>query len=187
MLTQIITAIKDITGPRFYFLVTLLFLGFMLITFKDQLKQIEFKPENLQSISNEKDLVTALDDIKRNTPLMRGYIFFIYQPKHDSYYKRMVHSDISFVNSNDYFKAMPLNAQKYLNYTLIGKEYTLLSFDNPLEAEYTNMYNADYVLVYNVYVKETIAEVVMTFDIKPSPAEIDLLIRKLRPIKYYVI
>lgn len=187
MLTQIINAIKDITGFRFYFLVFVLFAGFLLLTFKDEIKQLKFNPEDLQEISNNNGLKLTLDNLKKDDPLITGYIFFLYQPKHDSYYKRMQYTDMSFVKDNKFFEAMPLNAQKYLNYRLIEKEYTLLDYHDPEAVDYTNTYNSDYVLVYNVYVKETIAEVVLTFDIKPSAAQINVLLKKLRPIKYFVI
>lgn len=187
MLTQVITAIKDIRGLRFYFLVMVLFVGFVLLTFKDDLKQINFHPEDLNEVSNEQGLQTELTSIKASDKLITGYIFFLYQPKHDSYYKKLVATDIPFVQQNKYFNAMPLNAQKTLNYLLIEKEYALLEFDNPEVADQTNTYNADYVLVYNVYVKETIAEVILTFDIKPSKDQINVLLKRLRPIKYFVI
>jgi len=187
MLAQIITAIKDITGARFYILVLTLFLGFLVYTFKDSLKQNAFSPRELQTISNEKGLQATLENLKKEDPLIRGYIFFVYQPKHDSYYKRLVVTDITFVKDNKYFQAMPLNAQKYLNYLLIDKEYALLEYKDSQAADYITTYNSDYVLVYNVYVKETIAEVILTFDVKPTEEEINLLVRRLRSIKYYVI
>ena len=70
---------------------------------------------------------------------------------------------------------------------MIEKEYALLEYTDPQATDYVNTYNADYIFVYNVYVKETIAEVVLTFDIKPTPDQITRLIKRLRPIKYYVI
>ena len=187
MLAQILTAIKDITGFRFYFLVTVLAVGFFTYTFKDDLKQFSFKPRELQEISNEKGLQTTLAQIKHDDPLVKGYIFFLYQPKHDSYFKKLVITDIGFVKENSYFKAMPLNAQKYLNYLLIQKEYAILDYNDPQATDYISTYNSDYVFVYNVYSKETIAEVILTFDVKPTKEEIALLIKRLRPIKYFVI
>lgn len=187
MLTQIINAIKDITGFRFYFLVLVLFLGFTLFLFKDNLKQLTFKPQELQEVSNQAGLQVSLDHIKKEHPLITGYIFFLYQPKHDAYFKKMVTTDIELVKQNEYFNAMPLNAQKYLNYLLVEKEYALLEYtDTKAQAE-IHTYNADYVLVYNVYVKETIGEIIFTFDVKPTPEEIQVLLKKLRPVKYFII
>lgn len=187
MLAQVILAIKDITGFRFYFLVLVLLLLFLVNMFQDSLKQISFSPRELQQISNEKGLQLTLEQIKQGDPLIRGYIFFIYQPKQDSYFKGLVATDIPFIKENTYFKAMPLNAQKYLNYLLIQKEYALLEYKDHQAADYINTYNSDYILVYNVYVKETIGEVILTFDVKPTPEQISLLLKKLRPIKYFVI
>lgn len=187
MLTQLITAIKDITGFRFYFLVTMIFIGFLLITFKDSLKQLSFSPQTLQVVSNEEGLLTSLREVKQSDPFVKGYICFLYQPKQDAYFKNLAATDLEFVKTNSYFKAMPLNAQKYLNYLLIEKEYTLLEYTDSDAQDYIHMYNSDYILVYNVYVKETIAEVILTFDVKPSKEQIAILIKKLRPIKYFII
>lgn len=187
MLTQIITAIKDITGFRFYFLTILLFIGFLLVTFKDSLKQLKFNPQELQTISNKEGLNAKLEAVKQADPLATGYICFLYQPKHDAYFKALAATDLEFVKTNSYFKAMPLNAQKFLNYTLIEKEYALLEYTDPNATDYIQTYNADYILVYNIYVKETIGEVIMTFDVKPTQAQIDILVKKLRTIKYFII
>lgn len=187
MLPQVLSAIKDITGMRFYFLVFVLFLCFIIVLFKDNFKQIKFKPQELQQVSNEVGLTHTLEGLKENDKLITGYIFFLYQPKHDSYFKKLITTSIPFVKSNEYFKAMPLNAQKYLNYLLIEKEYALLEYTDPQAVDYVNTYNADYILVYNVLVKETIAEVILTFDVKPTQDQINLLVKKLRPIKYFVI
>ena len=186
-LAKIITVLKDFKDNRFYLLIFLLFAGFLIFTFKDVIKEITFIPETLQEVKNLKGLEITLTQLKVEHPLIVGYAFYVYQPKVEAYYKSLMITDISYVSDNDFFKSIPLNTQKYLNYRLVGKEYTLLEYVNPEERDYTQTYAADYVLVFNVYVKETIGEVIFTFNVKPTQEEIEVLLRKLRVIKYYVI
>ena len=91
------------------------------------------------------------------------------------------------LKENKFFKSIPINTQKYLNYRLVGKEYALMQYDVNEEKDYAMTYAADYILIYNIHVKETIGEVVFTFNVKPTPQEIEVLLKKLRAIKYFVI
>lgn len=186
-LVKLINALKDFKDNRFYFLTLLLFVGFIAFTFKDFITETTFKPETLQKISNQKGLTATLEAIKTEHPLVVGYMFYMYQPKTEAYYKSLVSTDIPYVKENKFFQSIPLNTQKYLNYRLVEKEYVLLEYTNPEENEYTQMYAADYVMVYNVRVKETVAEIIFTFNVKPTPEEMIVLLKKLRTIKYFVI
>jgi len=189
-LVKLITALKDFKDNRFYFIVFILFIGFMVYTFKDSIQENAFKPETLQEVSNQKGLEASLIAIKLEHPLIVGYAFYMYQPKVDAYYKSLVATDIPYIKENQFFKSIPLNTQKYLNYKLVDREYALMEYNNKVEAEqaeYTQTYAADYVLVYNVKVKETIAEAIFTFNVRPTQEEIDVLLRKLRTLKYFVI
>lgn len=186
-LVKLINALKDFKDNRFYFITVLLFVGFMIYTFKDKIQETTFKPQTLQEISNESGLKTSLESIKVQHPLIVGYAFYIYQPKVEAYYKSLVLSDITYVHENNFFKSIPLNTQKFLNYRLVGNEYVLFEYTNKEEAEYTHTYASDYVLIYSVYVKETIGEVIFTFNVKPTPAEIEVIVKSLRTIKYFVI
>jgi hypothetical protein len=187
MFAQLLTAIKDLTGARFYFLTTLIFVAFLAMTFKDQIKQFDFNPKELRKCSNEKGLLQKLIDIRQQHRLTTGYALFLYQPKEESYYKKLVSTDNAYLKSNEYFQAIPLNTQKYLNYLMIEREYVLLSTDDTNCKDYITEYGSDYVLVYNIYVKETIGEVIFTFDVKPTQDEINALVKDLRNVKYYVI
>lgn len=186
-LVNLITALKDFKDARFYTLVFILSLGFIVFTFKDKIQEITFNPQSIQEVSNEKGLVTTLESIKEEHPLIVGYAFYLYQPKIDAYYKSLIWTDIPYVRDNRFFKSIPLNTQKYLNYRLVAREYALLEYTNAEENEYTQTYAADYIFVYNVKVKETIAEVILTFNVKPTQEEVEVLLRNLRPIKYFVI
>lgn len=186
-LVKLITALKDFTDKRFYVLVAVLFLGWLVFTFQDSIKEITFKPQTLQEVSDEKGLVNTLESIKTQHPLIIGYAFYMYQPKADAYYKTLVTTDITYIKENHFFKSIPLNTQKYLNYRLVEKEYVLMEYMNSEEKVYTDTYASDYVLIYNVKVKETIAEVIFTFNVKPTSEEIEVILRKLRSLKYFVI
>lgn len=186
-LVKLITALKDFKDARFYCLVILLFMGFIAYTFKDKIQEITFKPQTVQEVSNEKGLMTTLEATQAAHPLIVGYAFYLYQPKVDAYYKTLIWTDIPYIRDNRFFKSIPLNTQKYLNYRLVGQEYALLDYSVPEEKEYAEIYAADYVLVYNVRVKETIAEVILTFNVKPTQGEVDVLLKNLRTIKYFVI
>ena len=186
-LIKLITALKDFKDNRFYFITILLFVGFLIFTFKDSIQETTFKPATLQQVSNLPGLTSSLESIKSSHPLIVGYGFYMYQPKVDAYYKTLIATDIPYIKENKFFQSIPLNTQKYLNYRLVGNEYALLEYSKEEEREYTQTYAADYVLVYNVYVKETIAEVIFTFNVKPTQEEVQVILKKLRSIKYFVI
>jgi hypothetical protein len=186
-LVKILETLKGFTDKRFYVLVILLFLGFLIWTFQDTIKEKNFKPQELQEVSNETGLTSSLEALKIKHPLVTGYAFYLYQPLAESYYKTLNSTDIKYMNDNKFFKSIPLNTQKYLNYRLVDKEYVLMSYKNAEEKPYTDMYASDVLLFYNVRVKETIAEVIITFNVAPTPEEIEVIVRELRTIKYYII
>lgn len=187
MLQQIIQQIKDIHGFRFYFIISVLFAIFLVITFKEEIRHFEFNAEELNEVKDKEGLIIALKRLKHEHKLVNGYIFYIYQPTKNSYYKRLVDTDIPFIEQHEYFKGMPLNTQKYLNYLLIDNEYVLLSYKKKEEQDYIETYASDYVYVYNVKMNETIAEVILTFDVEPSEQELQLISKKLKTIKFYLM
>lgn len=188
MYAEILKTIKDITGARFYFITSLLFVLIAAVLFKDEIKQFNFNPKELRECSNQEGLVTKLKSIESKYDSVKGYVFYLYQPNVDSYYKRLVVSDLAYINNNDFFKAMPLNSQKYLNYLLIEKEYVFVSADeSKKEAEIAIQYDAEYVYIYNVFLKETVGEIILTFKHKPTQQELDAITKDLRNVKYYVI
>lgn len=186
-LIKILETLKGFTDKRFYVLIALLSIGWIIYIFQDQIKEYSFNPQNLQEISNETGLLATLESTKVKHPLATGYAFYLYQPRSDAYYKTLMGTDVKYMKDNRFFQSIPLNTQKYLNYRLVEREYILLSYSNIEEKSYTDMYASDYILVYNVKVKETIAEVIITFNVSPTPEEIEVILKELRTIKYFII
>lgn len=188
MFTQVIEAIKDITGPRFYFIALLGFFSFLAVTFKDEIKSYQFNPKELMTCSNEAGLVSKLVTIKAKNENIGGYIIYLYQPRTDSYYKKLVSTDIPFIKENAFYKSIPLNAQKYLNYILIDRESAYVDgSEGPRAMELTNEYGAEYIYVYNIFMKETIGEIIFTFKSKPTQQQLEELDKELKNSKYYII
>lgn len=189
--SKLIEQLKDVTGFRFYFLVTAALLLILTFIFKDEIsirvKNADFKRVEFKEVRDLKGLEVNLSTIKDST--MSDYIVYIYQPKQKSYYKRVLTTSSDLVKSIMRLQGSYIEDQITINNAFKDSNYILLSKDKLTpDTEYLHELGMNYILVYRLGGSiQPIGEIHMVFILKPTQEKIDETIKKLAPLIHMYI
>lgn len=180
----ILATLKEISGFRFYFIVSLIFLLTLSVLFKDEIsvkvQETTFKKVEFNEIRDLKGLEVNLNTLM-DTTMMRSYTVYIYQPKDKSYYKTVAFTNSDLVKTLTRLRGGYLEEQQELTELLNTKGYGLLSFEdqNPSTA-FLHELGINYMWIQKIGPpKKVYGEVRIDFKKKPTEEYLKELRNKL--------
>lgn len=169
----ILATLKEISGFRFYFIVTLIFLLILSLLFRDEIsvkvRETTFKKVEFNEIRDLKGLEVNLNTIM-DTTMMRSYTVYIYQPKDKSYYKTVAFTNSDLVKTLTRLRGGYLEEQQELTELLNTKGYGFLTHEdeNPNTA-FLHELGINYIWVQKIGPpKKVLGEILIDFKKKPS-------------------
>lgn len=191
---NLVEAIKDLKGFKFYFVVVLVFIFSVTYTVKDSLTLYIKTHTNIEfrECRDQQGLQTAMTKFEASNPLCKGYTVYLFQPKNNSIYKKLVVSDDSVILHTPLMQGVYLKDEPTINIRLNEDSYYLLTHDEAIKHIDTQVLadlNLTPVLFYALKVNNVIVgEINLNLDHMPTPAELDKMLKDLSPMLYsYVI
>lgn len=190
---EILRVLKELSGLRFYLVLGMFLVGFLIFLFRDELSskiqsysvnEVEFR-----EVRNLKGLENSLNAIQIIHPIVNSYVVYIYQPKEKSFYKKMILTNSDIVKSITRLQGSYIDEQKYLNDALEDVSYVVISEDDYInEMQELHFMGIKHVLIKKfVDTQNTIGEVHLFLNSKPNKEEVDLLLKDLSPLNYMYI
>lgn len=194
MLEQLIITLKDVTGPRFYFVTVLIFIASLGYIFQEPItvviKSKTFKAIEFREAKNLSGLKTGIDKILLVHPNIMDYGVYLYQPREEAFYKKLVLSNNEVANTSSHMQGIYLKDQPSLNEAFKKTDYVLfdqLDLQKP-DLVYLAKINTSYVLFYKLQINdEIIGEICIRFKQKPTLEEMGVLLPELSPLIYLYI
>lgn len=191
---NLVQIIKDLRGFKFYFVTLLLFILIATYTIRDSLTlyvkthtSIEFR-----ECRDIPGVTTAMAAIEKRNPLIKGYSIYLFQPKNNAIYKRLVLTDDPIVKGATSMQGIYLRDEPTVNIHLEQDSYYLITRDEALKhidtQEIADL-NLTPVLFYALKSNNAvIGEINLRLDHSPTPQELDKILKELSPILYnYVV
>lgn len=190
-IAEIIQAFKNIRGPRFYFLTTLLFLSLLVYTFQDALvtkvKDITFEQVEFREIRDLKGLEVALERLY-DPEIYNSYTVYIYQPKQKSFYKRMILTNSDLVKAVSKLQGSYIEDQPTINEHFKLNNYIILDHEHPKpDTQYLHDIGFQYLFICKLQNYVTIGEIHVSFIKKPTEDQIIKLNRQLAPLLHMYV
>ena len=189
---ELIKALKDLTGFRFYFIVVLIFLLVVGNMYKDTIsvavKDVTFSRVEFRECRDLKGLEVSLLKIKERFPIIDNFTVYIYQPKDRSYYKKVILTDDDKVKSSLTLQGSYIEDQTTINEALKTKDYLLLddSGDNP-DIKFMRELGFEHLLIYRLHQRNNIGEIHLALRRKPTPQELTDVLKAISPLMYLYI
>ena len=189
---EIIKALKDLAGARFYFIVTLIFLLVVGNMYKDTIsvavKDVTFSRVEFRECRDLKGLEVALQEISKKDTLINSFTVYIYQPKERSYYKKVLITNDDIVKSTQSLQGSYLEDQPTINTAFETKPYLLINdmLDSP-DTKFMKELGFEHLLVYKLHYKTTIGEIYLNLNHSPNQEELQRLVKVLSPLMYIYI
>jgi hypothetical protein len=190
---KLLDTLKEISSVRFYFIVTLSFFLILANIYREPLtsavKETSFTSAKFRECRDLEGLEVALDDINKRNEFINSYTVYMYQPLSRPYYKKMLISNSVLVKKISTLQGSLIQDQPTFNRLLAKEDYFILEADSPTDdTQFMKDLNIDYLLVYRVYDKGMIGEIVLILTRKPTDQELKKLLKDLSPLVYeYVI
>ncbi len=190
---EIIKALKELTGTRFFIVMILLTIGFFVYLFRDEMasavqntfteKRIEFR-----EVRDLRGLEMALNMIKTKYSV-KNYAVYIYQPKEYAYYKKMILTDSDIIKSVTGLQGSYLDEQAYVNGILEENEYILLNEDEISdETAYYHSLGFNSLMIRRLKFNDAIiGEIYIIFDVRPSAELVQQISKELAPLNYVYV
>lgn len=200
-LPQLIEALKNFGGFRFYFLSLIITLMILIYLFKDDIASLLEKKEEIVQHRRIRDL-NGLDLLLSElfiSEIHNNYLVFLYQPRIDPIIKSLeLMYDIRGVSNPSRLRIVSLDSQPTLNTLFRQGKYSMivLSKDHPKpDLEYLHHLGLDYILVveleyYSAEIKDymTIGEIHFSFRQEPTNEQISTILKGLEGVtNKYVI
>lgn len=191
---NLVEAVKDLKGFKFYFVVVLVFLFAITFTVKDSLTlyvkthtDIEFR-----ECRDTPGLTDALSKMEHSNSNVKGYAVYLYQPKNNAIYKRLVITDDQIVKATPSMQGVYLKDEPTINMRLREDSYYLMTHDEAIkhiDTQILDDLNLTPTLFFALKSNGTvIGEINLKLDHRPTPAELDQILRALTPMLYsYVV
>lgn len=206
MLTQIlISIVNGITGRivstyqnfsdfKFYFVVfmiSLLALGYI---YKDTidltLRNHAYSITEFRECRNISGLEKDLTGLVVSNPNVLRYNVYIYEPKNQSFYKKLVLTNSDLAKNSPSLQSIYLKDQATVNEVFKTNPYYLvdrIDMQKP-DLKYLADCNINCMLFYKLVVNGiSVGEINLEFRTKPTPAELEDTVRKLSPLMYLYI
>jgi len=190
--SEVIKALKEITGPRFYFIVSLCFLAGLIYIFREPLtvtiQEISFERVEFREVRDLKGLEISLETLK-DKKHYSNYTVYIYQPKYKSFYKRIILTDSDIVKAVSRLQGSYLDDQPTINNALSKGMYILLDYEDPKpDTQYLHDIGFKYLFIYKLgSAKNPIGEIHIGLSTKPTQKDISSLITDLGPLLHMYI
>lgn len=190
---KILEGLKSLSSFRFYAILLLAFFLLLANIYKDPItvavKETTFKTAKFRECRDLKGLEVALEDINKRNEFINSYTVYIYQPELNSYYKKMLITNSDLVKKITTLQGSLIQDQPTLNGLLSTKNYFILQQDSPTQdTQFMKELNIEYLLVYKFADKKMIGELMLILNRKPTPTELDKLIKEISPLEYeYII
>jgi len=189
---ELVKALKDLAGARFYFIVTLIFLLIVGNMYKDTIsvavKDVSFSRVEFRECRDLKGLEVALQQIQKTDTLIKSFSVYIYQPKERSYYKKVILTNDDIVKSTTSLQGSYLEDQATINEAFLTKNYLLI--DNTIEGtdtQFMTELGIDHLLVYKLQYKTVIGEIHLNLTHSPTQGELSHLVKTLSPLVHIYI
>lgn len=189
---EIITALKDLSGTRFYFIVTLIFFLIIGNVYKDTIsvavKEVTFSRVEFRECRDLKGLEVALETLSKRDSIINNFTVYIYQPKDRSYYKKVILTNDDLVKSTLSLQGSYIEDQPTINKQFADNSYMLLNstMDNT-DTRFMRELGIDHLLIYKLHNKTDIGEIYIGLKHQPSPQELTDLLKALSPLMYIYI
>ncbi len=191
---KILDGLKSLSSFRFYFVLLLAFFLLLANIYKDPItvavKETTFAAAKFRECRDLKGLEVALNDINAKNKFIDSYTVYIYQPQIKPYYKKMLITNSDIVKKITTLQGSLIQDQPTFNDLLLKQDYFILQQDSPThDTRFMKELNIDYLLVYKIADKNiTIGEIVLILNEKPTPTQLDKLIKEISPLVYeYVL
>ncbi len=195
MFEKILEQLKDIHGVRFYFLTMLVFLLTTAYLFKqpitDYIKVERFSTIEFRECRDLLGLEKEMDRISAAYPIIIKYGVYLYQPKDNASYKRIILTNSDRVKTIPELQGRYLKDQPSINAALASQPYYLIDeFEiNQKEDLYLlkdlNVHNCVYIRLKAKGV--IVGEIGMSFTKRPTPVELDIIMKELSPLLHTYI
>jgi len=190
---DIIKALKDLSGMRFYFIVSLIFLLVIGSLYKDTIsvavKDVTFSRVEFRECRDLKGLEVALESLSKRDSLIKNFSVYIYQPKTRSYYKKVIITNDDLVKTTTSLQGSYIEDQPNINQKFEEGDYMLLNATSEeADSKYLRALGIDHMLIYKLHDKVDIGEIHLRLNHAPNPIELQTLLKALSPLLYiYVI
>ena len=161
---ELIKALKDLNGFRFYFIVTLIFFLVIGNVYKDTIsvavKDVTFSRVEFRECRDLKGLEVALEALSKKDSIITNFTVYIYQPKDRSYYKKVILTNDDLVKSTTSLQGSYLEDQPSINSQFAENDYVLLnsSMRDP-DTKFMRELGINHLLIYKLHNKADIGEI----------------------------
>lgn len=190
---NVVEAIKDLKGFKFYFVVILVFLFATTYMCKDAITLYVKSHTDIQfrECRDAAGLSKALDIVIKEDTVTTSYIVYLYEPINNSIYKRMVVTDNLNVLHSPALQGIYLNTQPTLSKELQDHDYYLadnIEIAKHPDTQYWLSFGNETILVYALKANgKVIGEIWFKFKRSPTPLELEKVLRKTTPLLYNYI
>lgn len=193
LFNNVVEAIKDLKGFKFYFVVLLIFLFATTYTVKDSLTlyvktHTDIKFRECRDVGG---LTTAMTDIMKHDTIVDSYSVYLYEPINNSIYKRVIVTNNVNVLHSPALQGIYLNTQPTVNRELEEHDYYLANYTEIAkhpDTQYWLNFGTATRLAYALKVNgKLVGEIWFKFRRDPTPIELDHLLRAATPLLYNYI
>ena len=195
IVATIVAGFKKIQGAKFYFISILIALITHAVIYKDAIeisvKGRLFSATDFREARNPYALQTAMDDLAKKDTNIVSYSVFLYEPKNQSFYKKLVLTNSDVDKNSPSLQMRYLKDQPSINAALDANGYYLID-DIELRKPDLRILK-DLGVVSALYYRLTsdgtaVGEINLRFKQKPTALELDTLLKTLSPYLYtYII
>lgn len=190
---NVVEAIKDLKGFKFYFVVILIFLFASTYAIREPLTLYIKSHTDLQfrECRDISGLNKAMEDIMKKDTVVDSYTVYLYEPINNSIYKREIASNDGNVLHSPTLQGIYLSTQPTTNRELDEHDYWLITPTEMAKHPDTQWFlsfgfqtNLAYTLRNN---GKVIGEVWFKFKRDPTPIELDNVLHHAAPLLYNYI
>lgn len=196
VINRVVSTFKMLGGAKFYvsaFFITVVALS---LIFKDTIevsvKGKLFSATDFREARNPYALQTAMEDIVKQDTNIRYYEVFLYEPKQNSFYKKLVITNSEVAKNSPALQMRYLRDQPTINAALGANGYFLID-EVDIQTKKDLKILKDLGVTDALYYRLTsdgvsVGEIALRFKHRPTALELDSLLKQLSPFLYtYII
>lgn len=196
IMNRIASTVKLLGSAKFYFALTLMALLTTAVIFKDSIELAVrgemFSATDFREARDPYALQTAMNHVVKGNTNILYYGVFLYEPKNQSFYKKLILTNSEVAKASPALQMVYLKDQPTINAALASNGYYLIDqIDLNTHKDLKSLKDLGTVsaLYYRLSSNGVpVGEISLAFKERPTPQELDTLLKVLAPYLYdYII
>jgi len=187
-----VSTFRSLGSLKFYFVAFLIALCILGVTFRDTIdltvKGKLFSATDFRECRDPYKLQIDMDTIAKSNPNIDKYVVFLYEPKNQSFYKKLILTNSEIARNSPSLQMRYLKDQPSINAALDANGYYLvdqIDMQTKTDLKVLKDLGVVSVLYYRLSADGVpCGEIGIQFFQRPTPQELEKLLKQLSPILY---